>query len=101
MKGADLNRAHYIRTLYERCLDKQDPSLSEEQRKLGAELDMTLKLGPEWKNDVDPINDPIGSEDFYEEVAEMGFDEGKGEAPEAPEVKEDLLVKILDLLRRL
>ena len=99
MKGSDLDRAHFIRQLWERCMDKQDKTLPYRQQIMGADLEMSIKLGPEWANDVDPVNDPIGDEEFYHEVAEMGADEGKGEAPEAPETGDPILYKILELLR--
>jgi len=66
---------------------------------------MTRKLGPNWAEEMDGLTDNEADDQFYAGVEMLGEEEGKGTAPVTPDAadseKDDLIIKILDLLRKL
>jgi hypothetical protein len=126
MSSKDLDRAAYIKRLYDKQLDKADAKLSLKERMKHAEDAMDKKLGKEWRSEIAKpevemveiiVETPAPKmkskeehDSFYERVHAEGDKEGLGpkdsEAPEEHELSEaddakcikELLHEILEKL---
>lgn len=120
MTSRDIERAEYLKRLFQKQLDKANPKKSHEGREKEAIKKMDEKLGTEWRHEISrPELDIVQVEvigpppsdvtSFYDRVSKLGDEEGLGDkgsdAPEEheradePDLKDKLmcaLSKVLD-----
>ena len=93
MSHKDIERAFYLKKVFDKQLDKTDPKLDYKERVMAAMKAMDKKLGPEWSKEMEIDGDEkLSAEEaqpFYMRVGFVGDEEGLGEkGSEAPEEDE-------------
>lgn len=115
MSSQDIERAHYLRKIFEKMLDKADPEQSFKDRLEEAKKKMDDKLGTsKWRDEMKfDSEDPMPHQEakpFYMRVAMVGDEEGLGDKGSEPpeeeerpghELKEKLMCHISKILDRL
>ena len=113
----DMDRAEYLKHLYEKFMSKVDHTKDLKGRAKEAQADMTEKLGEEWKDDADveglvfiEVEEPSkgkmqGRLDSYQErVDEEGDKAGMGVAPDAEEAdspeEEGFMQELMKLMEK-
>lgn len=93
MSHQDIERAFYLKKLFDKQLDKADAKLDYRERVEAAMKAMDKKLGKEWREEIqidsDQKMDAESAQPFYLKVRLEGDNEGLGyKGSEAPEEDE-------------
>ena len=96
MSHNDIERAFYLKKIFDKQIDKTDPELDYKDRVMTAMKAMDKKLGKDWREEIEIDGDDKLDQDeaqqFYMKVRMVGDDEGLGykgsEAPEEGERKQ-------------
>lgn len=115
MSHKDIERAFYLRKVFEKQLDKVDPELDYKDRVAAAMKKMDKKVGKEWRKEIQiDSEDKMSAEEaqpFYMRVMLVGDDEGLGykgseapdedERPDKENLKDQVMCRIKKALEEL